>query len=225
MSPTPVPPPPRRSNHPCAGFVAIPSLRLVPCRATTLTFGGVCLRVAFRDGLLRIERDPENFAVVSLKDQRVAYKVTLLGSVVQAEATTGEVGWRSFFAVDWEDEHGTPELTFLRPPTGIVRAYDRGQAIELGLEPVTQYEVRYADGVEALFERARDRGFVFRFTTGFAGSFWKEADGAWMLRFKGDTLSVDDDGSAAQSKFLVSRSKYTDNLLLYLQNDALVTLR
>lgn len=46
-----------------------------------------------------------------------------------------------------------------------------------------------------------------------------------MLRFRGNRLSAEDDGSHAQSKFMVSRSKFTDNLLLYMQEDTQVTLR
>jgi len=212
-------------NHPCSGSVAIPHLQVTLCRATTLTFGAVSFEVQLCGTSLRIGRDAQNHATLTLKDQRVAYKVQLLGSVVLEEVVTGQVDWRSYFSVRWDDDLSAPELHFERPPTGIVRAYVKGQAIELGLDPVTQYEVRYCDGVEALFERGPDQGFAFRFSTGFAGSFWKEPDGSWVLRFKGNRLSAEDDGSHTQSKFLVSRSKFTDNLLLYLQEDARVTLR
>jgi hypothetical protein len=212
-------------SDPCASVLALPSIQVVPCRAMTLAFGSTRFEVRLCDARLRIARDDQNFAVLTLKDQRVAYKVQLLGSVVLEEVVTGQVDWRSYFSVRWDDDLSAPELHFVHPPTRIVRAYAKGQAIELGLEPVSQYEVRYADGVEALFERGPDHGFIFRFSTGFAGSFWKEPDGSWVLRFKGNRLSAEDDGSHAQSKFIVSRSKFTDNLLLYLQEDAQVTLR
>ncbi|MFH1465466.1 MAG: hypothetical protein ABIO70_13850 [Pseudomonadota bacterium] len=212
-------------NQPSAGVASVPSLQVALCRVTTLTFGAARFEVQLCGSRLHISRDADNFAILTLKDQRVAYKVQLLGSVVLEEAVTGVVDWRGCFSIEWEDEHAAPELVFKRPPTGIVRSYARGQAIELGLEPVSQYEVRYTDGVEALFERGPDQGFTFRFSTGFAGSFWKEPDGAWVLRFRGNRLSAEDDGSHAQSKFLVSRSKFTDNLLLYMQEDAQVTLR
>lgn len=220
-------------DHPCAGFVSIPRILMPLCRTTELGFGLTNFEVRFEDGKLRIQRDPENFSLVSLKDQRVAYKVQLLGSIVLAEQVTGKVGWQDYFRIEWEDDAAAPELIFDKPPTRIVRTYEKGQAIELGVEPATQYEVRYDDGVEARFTRRRNPdgtltaagGFDFSFSTGFHGAFWKEPDGSWMMRFKGDRLSWDDDGKDAQSKFLVSRSKFTDNLMLYFWRGAKVTLR
>ena len=213
-------------NHPCAGFVSVPSIVMPLCRATELSFGLVHFRVSFCGEKLRIERDADNFSLVTLKDQRVAYKVQLLGSIVLDEEVTGEVGWADHFRIDWEDGAAAPELIFDKPVTRILRHYEKGQSIELGVEPATQYEVRYDDGVEAQFaRRAEGDGFDFRFSTGFHGSFWKEADGSWMMRFKGDRLSWEDDGKDAQSKFLVSRSKFTDNLMLYFWRPAQVTLR
>jgi hypothetical protein len=213
-------------NHPCAGFVSIPRILLPLCRKTELGFGLTSFTVEFADGRLRIERDPENFTLVTLKDQRVAYKVQLLGSIVLEEETTGSVGWHDFFRIEWEDDAAAPELVFDKPPTRIVRTYEKGQAIELGVEPAGQYEVTYDDGVGALFSRRGDgKGFDFSFSTGFHGSFWKEEDDSWMMKFKGNRLSWEDDGKDAQSKFLVSRSKFTDNLMLYFWHGAKVTLR
>jgi hypothetical protein len=220
-------------NHPCAGFVAIPSI-LMPLRTKTqLGFGLTSLELEFDGQQLHIRKDAENFTAVSLKDQRVAYKVQLLGSIVLKEESTGKVEWSELFRIEWEDEAGAPEIVFERPPTRIVRQYDKGQAIELGVEPASQYEVRYDDDVQALFSRRKGPdgepsprgGFDFRFSTGFAGAFWKEPDGSWMINFKGDRLAWDDDGKDAQSKFLVSRSKFTDNLMLYFWHSATVTLR
>ncbi len=213
-------------NHPCAGFVSIPRILIPLCQATEIDFGLKRFRVELCDGKLRIELDADNFTLVRLKDQRVAYKVQLLGSIVLEEETTGTVDWQSYFHLEWEDVAGAPELVFDKSPTRIVRFYDKGQAIELGVEPATAYEVRYDDGVGALFSRRDDdAGFDFSFSTGFAGSFWKEPDGSWMIKFKGDRLTWDDDGKDAQSKFLVSRSKFTDNLMLYFWRSAQVTLR
>ncbi len=213
-------------NHPCAGFVSVPRILLPLCQANEIDFGLTRFRLQFSDGRLRIERDADNYTLIKLKDQRVAYKVQLLGSIVLEEELTGTVDWQPFFRIEWEDDAAAPEIVFDKPPTRIVRSYDKGQAIELGVEPATQYEVSYDDGVRALFtRRADDRGFDFTFSSGFAGSFWKEDDGSWMIKFKGDRLSWDDDGKDAQSKFLVSRSKFTDNLMLYFWRGAKVTLR
>ncbi len=213
-------------NHPCAGFVSIQRILLPLCQATEIDFGLKRFRMQFCGERLRIERDAENYTLINLKDQRVAYKVQLLGSIVLEEEVTGTVDWQSFFHIEWEDEAAAPEIVFDKPPTRIVRSYDKGQSIELGVEPATQYEVSYDDGVGALFaRRADDRGFDFSFSTGFEGSFWKEDDGSWIIKFKGDRLSWEDDGKDAQSKFLVSRSKFTDNLMLYFWRAAKVTLR
>lgn len=227
MYSSPVPlEPPVLPNHPCAGLVSIPHIMMPLDHTTEIDFGAQRFRVLFSGSKLRIELDPENYSLVTLKDQRVAYKVQLLGSVVLEEEATGTVDWRPCFHIEWEDDAAAPELVFDKPPTRIVRFYQAGQAIELGVEPATQYEVLYDDGVSALFARRKeDMGFDFRFSTGFHGSFWKESDGSWMMRFKGDRLSWDDDGKDAQSKFLVSRSKFTDNLMLHLLQPARVTLR
>ncbi len=213
-------------NHPCAGLVSIPRIMMPLGHATEVDFGTKRFHVLFSGGKLRIELDPENFTLVSLKDQRVAYKVQLLGSIVLEEETTGAVDWHPYFHLEWEDDAAAPELVFDRSPTRIVRFYTKGQAIELGVEPATAYEVHYDDGVSALFaRREQGPGFNFHFSTGFNGSFWKEPDGSWMMNFKGDRLSWEDDGKDAQSKFLVSRSKFTDNLMLYFWHGARVTLR
>ena len=213
-------------NHPCAGLVSIPKILVPLHQITELDFGLRRFRIQFDGERLRIELDPENFTLVQLKDQRVAYKVQLLGSIVLEEEITGTVEWQPFFRIEWEDGAAAPELIFTKPPTRVVRFYEKGQAIELGVEPATQYEVKYHDGVAALFARRKDNdGFDFNFSTGFNGSFWKESDGSWTMKFKGDRLSFEDDGKDAQSKFLVSRSKFTDNLMLYFWHDAQVTLR
>ncbi len=213
-------------NHPCAGLVSIPKILMPLGQTTEVDFGLTRFRMTFAEGRLRIEKDAENFSLVSLKDQRVAYKVQLLGSIVFEEETTGTVSWQGLFDLEWEDTAAAPEIVFRKTPTRIVRFYEKGQSIELGVEPATQYEVSYDDGVGALFSRRKDdKGFDFHFSTGFHGSFWKEDDGSWMMKFKGDRLSWDDDGKDAQSKFLVSRSKFTDNLMLYFWRGAKVTLR
>ena len=213
-------------NHPCAGQVSIPKILMPLGQVTEVDFGLVRYHISFSDGQLRVEVDADNYSLVTLKDQRVAYKVQLLGSIVFEEETTGTVDWQSRFHLEWEDTAAAPEIVFSSAPTRIVRTYEKGQAIELGVEPATQYEVKYDDGVAALFSRrADDKGFDFVFSTGFNGSFWKEDDGSWMMKFKGDRLGWDDDGKDAQSKFLVSRSKFTDNLMLYFWRGARVTLR
>jgi len=46
-----------------------------------------------------------------------------------------------------------------------------------------------------------------------------------MLKFKGDKLKPGEDDLKSQSKFIVSRSKYTGKLLLFLQENATVILK
>ncbi len=203
---------------------AVPHILLPLCRDTELRFGEQRFTVQYCGQRVRVSRDARNFSVLSLKDQRVAYKVQLLGSMVMDEQSVGDPGWSEHFSISWEDQLAAPELVFLQPPTRISRSYEPGQAIELGLDPVARYDVVYADGTEAVFQRREEGGFVFSFSTGFRGSFWKEADGAWLMRFKGDRLPYEDDGMRAQSKFIVSRSRYSDNLLLYFQDGAQVRL-
>ncbi len=109
-------------------------------------------------------------------------------------------------------------------PLALSRRYKVGQTIELGLEDVPQYQVVYDDGVEAVFTSDGSRDFSFSFSTGFYGTFHKEPDDSFTLRFKGDRLKPEEEGIASQSKFIVSRSKYTGNLLLVFQEGATVSL-
>ena len=96
--------------------------------------------------------------------------------------------------------------------------------IELGLEDISEYHVVYRDGVEASFRRRDVGGFDFSFSTGFNGSFWKEPDDSYTLKFKGELLEPTEEAARSRSKFIVSRSKYSGYLLLILEEDATVSL-
>lgn len=50
-------------------------------------------------------------------------------------------------------------------------------------------------------------------------------DDSYTIKFKGDRLDPSEEAYHSQSKFVVSRSKYSGNLLLVLQDDARVHLR
>ncbi len=202
----------------------IRSVRLAKCEATILTFNPKTFRVTYRDKRIRISADEDNYVTVGQKDQHVAYKAQLLGGMVLEEERRGEVEFEESFFIDWEDEMDLPTLMLKMPATDIIREYVPGQRIELATEEVSEYHVVYGDGVEARFERT-ERGFEFSFSTGFYGSFWKEADDSYTIRFKGDRLKPSEEAYHSQSKFVVSRSKYSGNLLLVLQDQARVHLR
>ena len=132
--------------------------------------------------------------------------------------------WMDGEFVDWEDAMSHPQLTFHVTPREVVRRYVRGQSIELGLIESDTYRVVYQDGVEAEFRRTGEAAFSFEFSTGFRGSFWKDPDGSYTISFRGDRLDDQDEDQKSQSKFIISRCKYSGNLLLILQDDATVYL-
>jgi hypothetical protein len=136
----------------------------------------------------------------------------------------GDIDFGRHFSVNWESELVIPELEFLKPPRALSRRYAADQAIELGLEDVPRYEVVYDDGVEATFIREGTRDFSFKFSTGFYGTFHKEDDESFTLRFKGDRLKEEEESVNSQSKFRVSRSKFTGNLLLMFREGATVAI-
>ena len=76
--------------------------------------------------------------------------------------------------------------------------------------------------IHAVFNRRKDTGFDFSFSTGFYGSFWNDEDGSYTLKFKGDRLAKGEDDLHSQSKFIVSRSKYSGMLQLILTENATV---
>lgn len=199
-------------------------IRLVECDGTTIRYPDELFEVEYRDHEVHVFRDPENYAVVTLDSLEVPYESSVGAASSQSLRTHGTIDFSRRFSVAWDDDLSLPELRFLEPPSEVLRRYHKGQTIELGLSPVSEYLVEYADGVEATFSR-RQKGFDFRFNTGFYGSFWREPDDSCVLKFKGDRLDPADDAHRSQSKFIVSRSKYTGNLLLVLQDDATVHLQ
>lgn len=200
------------------------SVLLVPNVRTRITFDPASYEITTTPQSVTISVDANNAVTISPKSQRTSLEASISGGLVLVEEHAGRVNYKPDFLLSWDDEDALPELRFQRPPTGVVRSYSRGQSIELGLEDVASYRVRYQDGVEALFERTAPEGFKFSFSTGFYGSFWKDPDGSYTLKFKGDQLAPDEEAERSQSKFIVSRSKYTGNLLLVLQEDASVVV-
>jgi hypothetical protein len=207
------------------GEPGLRSLRLVACRETRIEFDEGTFELSRTGHELKIALDAANHVTVSHKDQRVHYKATVLGGSVLQEDKKGQIDYSSYFSVDWEDALHVPVLRFLKEPRSITRSHDKGQRIELGAESVSLYHLVYHDGVVADFERTDGDGFRFSFSTGFEGSFWEEDDGSYVIRFKGDRLQPGEDDFQAQSKFVISRSKYSGKPLLILQDDATVELR
>jgi hypothetical protein len=200
------------------------SLRLVTCRATRIAFAAATFDIERRGHEIRIARDADNHVTVSHKNQQVHYKATVLGGNVLQEETVGEIDYSRYFTLEWDDGLHVPVAHFLQRPLRITRVHDKGQRIELGTDEISLYHLVYQDGVRADFERT-ERGFEFSFSTGFRGSFWEEDDGSYVIRFKGDRLEPGEDDFRAQSKFVISRSKYTGKPLLILQDDATLDLR
>lgn len=200
------------------------SICLVPNVRTTIVFDDTTYEVSSSAQSVTIRVDADNVVTIAPKSQRTSLEASITGGLVLIEDVTGQVNYKRDFLLSWDDEDKLPELRFQRPPTEIVRSYVRGQSIELGLEDVASYRVRYRDGIEALFERTEPEGFKFSFSTGFYGSFWKEPDDSYTLKFKGDRLAPGEDAERSQSKFIISRSKHSGNLLLILQEDASVVI-
>jgi hypothetical protein len=199
-------------------------VRLVPTVDTVILFDDVTFQVAVQRDEVKVAVDSENYAVVRHRSQRTTAESAIMGAEVLEEEQRGVIDYGRYFLVDWEDAMSLPQLTFHVTPREVVRRYVRGQSIELGLIESDTYRVVYQDGVEAEFRRTVEAAFSFEFSTGFRGSFWKDPDGSYTISFRGDRLDDQDEDQKSQSKFIISRCKYSGNLLLILQDDATVYL-
>jgi len=199
-------------------------VHLVSDVTTRVAFDDAVFRIAIEGDEVRVVADDDNFATVRHRSLAVPLEAAIHAGEVIVEEQSGEIDYGRYFLVDWEDEMSLPQVTFHQPPSEVVRRYAVGQSIELGLEDVEHYRVVYRDGVEAVFEQTDDAAFRFEFSTGFKGRFWRDPDGSYTLRFHGGRLEDPEDARRSQSKFIVSRSKYSGNLLLILQDDATVYL-
>ncbi|MHC4945044.1 MAG: hypothetical protein ACYTG7_18670 [Planctomycetota bacterium] len=192
--------------------------------STTIAFDEEVFEIAFTRSKIRISLDADNYVILTQVSQKLSSKASTLGSYTLSEETNGDIDYKDSFNIYWDEDSFLPELEFRKPPVKITRRYTKGHPIELGLEDVSRYQLLYQDGVEARFTRKEDTGFSFTFSTGFYGSFSKEEDDSYTLRFKGNKLKPGENAYRSQSKFVVSRSKYTGNLLLILKEDASVDL-
>lgn len=199
-----------------------PNLPLLMCFSTHLEFEGEAFDINFCNTRIKISKDTDNYTSIGLKNQQVPYKATILGGFALTEDVTGSIDYRKYFNIAWKDEQAIPEMVFLSQPAQIVRNYFKGQKIEFGIEDISRYHVHYRDGVTADFTRTGDAIYDFTFSTGLTGSFKKEEDGVHSIRFKGIPVDEEDDGYKSESKLIISRSKYTDNLVLILQDTATV---
>ena len=199
-------------------------LLLLTCFANHIQFKNETVEVIYCGSGIKISRDKNNYTKISLKDQQVFYKMNVLGGFTFKEEKTGEIDFKKYFHLDWTDDVSVPELIFREKPDEVKREYKKGQKIELGVEDVSSYQLVHKDKVTADFKRTAESAYDFSFSTGFTGSIKKDADGFHSIKFKGISLEAEEDGYKSESKFIISRSKYTDNLLLVLQEDASVLL-
>jgi hypothetical protein len=196
----------------------------VPSVATTIAFADVAFEITSTPENVTVRTDASNWVTIAPKNQRTHSEAFNTGGLALVEEQRGRVDYFRYFVLSWQEEDEPPELVLQEVPVEVVRQYAQGQVIELGLEDVGRYDVRYRDGVEARFERDGPDAFRFAFTTGLEGSFWRDADGSYTLRFMGERAIGDEDAKRSQSKFIVSRSRYTGNLLLVLQEGARVVI-
>jgi hypothetical protein len=199
------------------------SILLVECLTTNIAFDEATFEITSGGDAVTVARDKRNKVVIRQKSGLYGSESSIEGGVVLTEEKTGETGYGKYFSLHW-DEVSLPELKLSAPPARIERRYEKGQAIELGLEDVSEYGVVYRDGVEASFRRRPEGGFDFSFSTDFQGSFWEDSDGFTTLRFKGELLEPTEEAERSRSKFIVSRSKYSGNLLLILEDAATISL-
>jgi hypothetical protein len=206
------------------GMSGLREISLVPCEGTTLAFEDATFEVTSQADEVTVARDHTNYAVLTEASESIPYESTVSSKVAVNERKVGEIDYTPYFVVQWVDDLGLPTLSFQRTPRRIERRYQPGQAIELGIESISRYQIVYRDGVEANFVRSSLDRFDFSFSTGFYGSCWKEPDGSCTIRFRGDRMKPAEEAYGSQSKFIVSRSKYSGNLLLILQDAATVTV-
>lgn len=200
----------------------VANLPILNCFLTTLSFREEEFEILYCNSEITISRDRDNYAVIRLKNQQVPYKATILGGFAFSVEKTGTINYKKYFDIRWEDDVSMPELVFHQKPTKVKREYEKGQKIELGFENVGCYRVVYQDNVTADFSRVGEGVYDFHFSTGFNGSINTEPGGIHTIRFKGYRLDAEEDDYNSESKFIISRSKYTDNLLLILQDRATV---
>lgn len=202
-----------------------PNLPLLNCFPTVVEFGDTVFETMYCRDEIKVSLDEENVAVITLKNQRVPIEDAIADDFALSIKKSGNIDYQSYFDIKWPDELSVPELVFYREPSQIHRHYEKGQWIELGIEPVSGYDVAYQDGVGARFFQSVPGFWEFHFSTGFHGSFKKEEDDSYVIRFKGSRLEHGEEEINSQSKFIITRSKYTNHLLLILQENAEVTLR
>ena len=202
----------------------IMKMLLFPNFSAQIRFSDVTFNLILCDDVLTISMDENHYANITLKNQQVAYKANILGSFSLAEEIVGDIDYQKYFRIDWNDDMLTPDIIFSEDPLEIKREYRKGQKLELDIEDVRSYRVVYNDGVTADFTHTGEHAYDFSFSTGFHGNLWKDSDGTHSIRFKGIRLDADEDGYSSESKFIFSRSKYTDHLILIMQDDATVYL-
>lgn len=202
---------------------AMQQIRLVPCLSTLLHFADTSFELTPEGDGVRIAGKGAA-AVLRPESQAIPSEADVSESIILIGVGPGGSPFESYFMLDWEDHLAPPQVTFTSAPRQVVRRFGAGGALELGLEDVARYRVVYADGVEATIERAGPADYRIAFSTGLAGRFWRDPDGSYTIHFRGDVLPASEEPSRAQSKFIVSRCKFSGNLLLLFQEEAAVHL-
>jgi hypothetical protein len=180
--------------------------------------------ITYLGSQILIKIDDENYAKLEIENHQVSYKATILGGYNVKETKKGICNYKDYVRIDWQSDNENPEIKFLRFPDEVYRSYHKGGKVELGIENVSGYKAAYGDGTTANFIKRTNAAFDFEFSTGLEGSIWKDGDGTHTIKFKGVRQEADEDGYQSESKFIISRSKYTDNLILILQESAAVYL-
>ena len=102
-------------------------LLLLHCADVDLHYSQVNYRVRYCDSGVRISLDDDNYQIITLKNQQVSYKATILGGYSQEVEVVGSIEFKELFIVNWEDEKQVPELIFLQPPNEIRRKVPKGK--------------------------------------------------------------------------------------------------
>jgi len=200
------------------------NLPLLACTASYAYYDKKKFEIIYCQSTIKISLDDANYAVITLKNQKVIDGETELGGFTPSVSSAGDIDYNHYFDIQWPEANSVPELVFFQRPDKIERYYDKQGKIELGIEKVSTYHVKYQDGVTADFVRNSTGKYTFSFSTGFAGSFMKEKDGSHTIRFKALPKDADEGVYLSESKFIITRSKYTNNLILILQDKAVVSL-
>ncbi len=194
-------------------------------KKTTLKYKEISYDLLFKDAVLKISIDENNYIEMSKKNQEFPSEATIVDGFALSHQKKGDIDYKKHFKICWDNETMfVPVLLFLEVPEKIIKEYWQGGSIELGIENEKDYFIEYKDGITAEFIQEKKGKYSFSFSTGLNGFIESAKDGSHIIKYKGDTIDSDIKDFRAISKFIVSRSKYTNNFILYFQEYAEVTI-